>query len=348
MGAARPPELSVIIPTLGRSRHLRPLVERLHHQTADFAFEVLVIANIPQQSLREFVNSFGSNETRRFEYLETGRLGANLARNKGIDRARAPILLFLDDDAILDSDTFLARHVELHRSHKDCAALGGPYRLIEKHSQWDTAYHAIAHDWLQQQVRKNHRTSQLLGGNMSIKKKSLDLNGWKFDEEIAFGGAETGLCQRFALADMPLLFFQDLEIGHAPELTRTLFCRKAYLQGAGASWRERKLGALSFQTTNEFLSRPSNHDGTAKARALYRRCFEFGYHQSPYEHVTANEYHKPLPSFQYSRYLLYRVQNLKPLTFSRRLHRTWYAMLRTAWMNGRIKTPSLKSSSKAN
>lgn len=323
---------SVIIPTLGRSPHLRGLLERLQRQITDFHFEVLVVANIPQQPLRQLVNSMGAIGQGRFEYLETGRMGANLARNKGIERAQGTVLIFLDDDAILDSDTFLARHLAHHQEHPEAVALGGPYRLTPLHSKWDAAYHAIAHDWLHRHIRKDHRTTQLLGGNMSIKRRALDLYGWKFDDEIGFGGAETGLCLRFALADRDLLYFDDLEVGHAPDLGRSAFCRKAFLQGAGARWREKKFAPLAVRSTNEFQTPTAAPTGSEQAaRDLYRRCFEFGWRKSAYDHV---DFHEPIPSFSYLQYLLHRLQTLKPFSRIRTNHREWYVALRAAWLNG--------------
>lgn len=329
-----PVTASVIIPTLGKSPHLRGLLERLQRQTTDFEFEVLVVANIPQQALRQLVNSMGSVGQGRFEYLETGRMGANLARNKGIERAQGAILLFIDDDSILDSDTFLARHLEHHRENPDAACIGGPYRLSPLHTKWDSAYHAIAHNWLHRHLRKDHRTSQLLGGNMSIKKSALDLYGWKFDDEIGFGGAETGLCLRFALANRDLLYFEDLEIGHAPDLDRSTFCRKAFLQGAGAKWREKKFASLPLQTVNEHrIESASDDPSTQTARALYHRCFDFGWKKSAYDYI---DFHKPIPSFSYLQYLVFRLRSLRPFSRLRTAHRRCYVALRSAWLNGAV------------
>jgi hypothetical protein len=77
------------------------------------------------------------------------------------------------------------------------------------------------------------RTSQLLGGNLSLKKSRIVENqtrfnrGRPFDEVITFGGAESGLCQRIACSNGTLMFFPDLAVGHSPQLTRKTFCKKA-------------------------------------------------------------------------------------------------------------------------
>lgn len=324
--------MTVVIPTLGHSPHLRGLLERLQRQTTDFEYEVLVVANIPQQQLRNLVNSMSSTGNGSFEYLETGRLGVNLARNKGLERAHARIVLFLDDDAILENDFFISEHLKLHESRPETVAVGGPYRLTSPHTIWDQAYHDIAHDWLNRNRRSQDQTSQLLGGNLSLKKEVILSRRWKFDEEISFGGAETGLCLRIANAELPLLFSNSLEVGHAPGLTRHAFYRKAYLQGAGAKWRESKIPDLKYQYTNEFKPRVI-YDSKAlrKAQRLYHLCFDFGWETAPYKNSA------PLPaapSFNYGRYFLFRLRRLTPLQSLRRFHRRLYAALRSAWING--------------
>lgn len=342
--------LSVVIPTLGRSPHLRGLLERLQRQVTDFTFEVLVVANIPQQSLRKLVNSMGhgKKEHARFEYLETGRLGVNLARNKGLERARGDIVLFLDDDAILESDSFLAMHVEHHRLHSDATAIGGPYHLTARRTKWDLAYHQIAHDWLLRHSQSRHRTTQLLGGNASFKKSILDQHSWKFDEEISFGGSETGLCLRIALAGKTLLYFPDLTVGHAPQMNWFTFCRKAFLQGAGARWRATELLDLNVRFVNEWRqTKVDDFEVLESAIRLYRRCFEFGWESNAYEPRLASVRRNDPPTFHILSYAIFRLRKMKILRRLRNAHRKFYVSLRTAWLNGSISRPTLKPSETA-
>jgi glycosyltransferase involved in cell wall biosynthesis len=329
-------EISVVIPTVGRSPHLRGLLERLQLQATNFDFEVLVVANIPQQSLRKLVGSMGAHGRGTFEYLETGRLGVNLARNKGLERARAPLVLFLDDDALLDDDSFLESHCEAHRKRTDAVAIGGPYRLTAKSSSWDLAYHRIAHEWLHHHTMSGERATQLLGGNMSVKKHELVANGWTFDEAIAFGGAETGLCLRITNAKRRMYFLDALAIGHAPEMTSTILRKKAYLQGAGASWRSRNIAAPKFQFVNEFATTPPESDPRIRrARELYQACFDFGWSKAPYDSKL-----QTTPHFNLASYYVFLAMRKHPLAYLRRLHRRIYATVRTAWINGARSRPT--------
>lgn len=328
-------EISVVIPTVGKSPHLRGLLERLQRQTTDFNFEVLVVANIPQQALRKLVNSMGDRGNGTFEYLETGRLGVNLARNKGLERAKAPLVLFLDDDAILDDDAFLSAHHKAHENHADAVAIGGPYRLTPKASTWDRAYHDIAHEWLHRHTMSRERTTQLLGGNLSIKKRDLIANNWIFDEAIAFGGAETGLCQRITNAGRTMYFLEALAIGHAPDLTASILRKKAFLQGAGANWRSREIAAPKLRYVNEYLNeyakaQPKPDPEVRRACEMYHACFEFGWTQAPY----SLKFRATPPRFSAFSFYLFLLMRQRPSKYLRRLHRRVYTSVRTAWING--------------
>lgn len=329
-------EISVVIPTVGKSPHLRGLLERIQRQTTDFSFEVLVVANIPQQSLRKLVNSMGAHGNGTFEYLETGRLGVNLARNKGLERAKAPLVLFLDDDAILDDDAFLAAHCLAHENHVDAVAIGGPYRLTPKASPWDRAYHDIAHEWLHRHTMSRERTTQLLGGNLSVKKRELIANHWSFDEAITFGGAETGLCMRITNAGRTMYFLEALEIGHAPDLTVSILRKKAFLQGAGASWRSREIATPKLRYVNEFATARAEADPEVRrAREIYRACFEFGSAKAPYSSKSQST----PPRFSLLGFYLFLLLSQAPIVYLRRLHRRIYASVRTAWINGARSRP---------
>lgn len=325
--------LSVVIPTLGQSPHLRGLLERLQRQRVEFLFEVLVVANIPQQQLRTLVNSMGTNSFVSFVYLETGRLGVNFARNKGLERAQGDIVLFLDDDMILEDDSFLAEHVALHQQ-SDAIAVGGPYKLLGARTIWDSVYQEIAHDWLKRQATEGQGTTQLLGGNASFKKSILLSKGWSFDEVISFGGAETGLCMRIATSGGKMLLAPQLEVGHAPQMRMRTFLKKAYLQGAGAKWRDDNLPQLPIVFASAFLPDRTRRSRTHRlAVRLYELCFQFGYRNNPYTGIAPTGAPLQAGLFGFGCFIL---RELKMFRWMRNFHRRIYASIRTAWLNGAI------------
>lgn len=340
------PLVSVVIPTTGQSPHLRGLLERLQRQkmppdvpTANVQFEVLVIANLPRQDLRNLVKSMDRVPASKFEYLETGKLGVNLARNKGLERAKGEIILFLDDDAILDETTvlpehFLAAHYQKHRENPEAIAVGGPYQLVGSTSKWDLAYQHIAAHWMKINRRSQNRTEQLLGGNISLKLSRVRSLNERFDEVVPYGGSETGLCQRLVGLGETLLYFDELRIGHTPGLNRRGYMRKAYLQGAGSAWRQTHIGNSRFLGPDSLRPRDERPELRNEV-ALYDRCFQYGNETAPFQNDLVRNSRISFPHISYPFYLIRRSLRdfIKhgPSAIVRRL----YSASRSIWISAR-------------
>jgi len=117
--------LSVVIPTHGRGTKLQHLLTRLADQSLDpRRFEVVVVddGSTPQ------VEVDAARLPYRFELLRQPQRGPAAARNRGIERCGAPLVLILNDDAVPARD-LLQRHLAAHddarqRGLGDVAVLG--------------------------------------------------------------------------------------------------------------------------------------------------------------------------------------------------------------------------------
>lgn len=329
--------LSVIVPTLGSSPHLRGLLERLLRQKTNFAFEVLVVANLPQQPLRELVQSLHNqieqvrSTARTFAYHETGRIGVNLARNKGIEHAVGEIMLFLDDDTLLSDDAFLQNHVDAHLAHPEAIGIGGPYRLVESGNLWSKSYHRLGEQRIQNNLRDDGKAERLNGGNMSLKRAGIKRHRVVFDEEVYFGASESGLCLKLILRNETLLYIDALAIGHIPELIPWSFIRKAFLQGAGTQWREQTLGTTSHTSLSEWRRPPPR----GRFDNLYRLFFLYGKDRK----CAAGAKALPDPAdrvFRFSAgFVFFCCKLLAPIRHLRHANRSLYLTVRSAWLNER-------------
>ena len=85
------PKLSIIIPTVGKRNVLDPTLERLKRAISGDDIEVIVVDDSADSHL-------SSAEVAPFILLKGGGKGAANARNLGWKKAKASLLLFLDDD----------------------------------------------------------------------------------------------------------------------------------------------------------------------------------------------------------------------------------------------------------
>jgi O-antigen biosynthesis protein len=201
-----PPELSVVIPTLGRSAVLPEVLRRLREQRDAAELEVVLV-----------VDAAGDlpEEAEGARVVLAPRPGASAARNTGIHEAAAPVVLFLGDD-ILASPQLAAEHLLWHTRFpaEEVAVLGhvrwakrlrvSPFmRWLERGIQTD--YGAITGDragW-----------GQFYTTNVSVKKAFLERVAG-FDEELPFLYEDLDLGRRLADEGMELVYERRAEAEH--------------------------------------------------------------------------------------------------------------------------------------
>jgi len=99
--------LSVIIATRGRDNNLQRCLESLLDcdVPAGWTAEILVVDNGCSKYTRKLVSSLSSGDALiQFRYLCDSRQGKSYAVNRGVANARGRILLFTDDDVIVDKE----------------------------------------------------------------------------------------------------------------------------------------------------------------------------------------------------------------------------------------------------
>jgi len=115
---------SVVIPSCNRAAKLDRLLAALAVQDTEQPFEVIVILDGCGDNSREVLTTwqsacvFGS-----LRWREQMHQGQAIARNNGSFLARAPVLLFLDDDVLPDPD-LISRHLAHHAPGERIVVLG--------------------------------------------------------------------------------------------------------------------------------------------------------------------------------------------------------------------------------
>ncbi|NPA67867.1 MAG: glycosyltransferase family 2 protein [Chlorobi bacterium] len=124
-------KISVVIPTLGREKNLISTLKDLAKQNLNSDFwECLIITQtkFSDRFLSEITTS-GIKNLRIF-FLEEPN--ASLARNIGLKEAKFDIVLFLDDDIIIENNQFLNNHLSNYDKNPNLCGVFGQVLSVER------------------------------------------------------------------------------------------------------------------------------------------------------------------------------------------------------------------------
>jgi len=111
------PEISVLIPTYNRSGLLEKVLESFCGQTLpQDKFEVIIVDDGSSDQTEETAMSFRECLPMRYFFQQNSGLAA--AKNLGINKCKAPIIVFMDDDD-LASPNLLTEHLSTHSKFPD-------------------------------------------------------------------------------------------------------------------------------------------------------------------------------------------------------------------------------------
>lgn len=113
---------SVVLATYNRKEPLERLLRTLSEQTLPRSeFEVVVVDDGLREDATPVAMAFEG--ALQIVVLRQANAGVAIARQRGVERARGRIVIFLDDD-MLTSPDFVERHLELHEGHDDRVVMG--------------------------------------------------------------------------------------------------------------------------------------------------------------------------------------------------------------------------------
>ena len=124
--------LSVVIPTHDRSRLLRQTVEHLMAGQLTVPWEIVVVANACSDDTASVVAELAAGAAVPLRLVEEARPSASVARNRGAQAAAGPLLLFLDDDILLQGDG-LATIAEWYLRSDGSSLLVGQVLALPEH-----------------------------------------------------------------------------------------------------------------------------------------------------------------------------------------------------------------------
>jgi glycosyltransferase involved in cell wall biosynthesis len=118
-------KISSVICTHNRAAYLPQAIRSLVEQSLPHAdYEIIVIDNNSPDATREIVTGL-MRETPNLRYIHESNPGLSHARNRGVTEAVAPIVAFLDDDALAAND-WLSAILAAFAVEPTPACVGGP------------------------------------------------------------------------------------------------------------------------------------------------------------------------------------------------------------------------------
>ena len=193
-------DISVVICTRNRAKHLPQMLETLRHIVAPgIAWEVVFVDNGSTDATPQILNDFCSRFDGAARLIQERRPGLSAARNTGWKAASGKIICFTDDDCYPNPDWLVMAKSIL--DDDDTAYVGGRVLLYDPNDA------PVTIQTLEETIvfRKNMHieSGYIMGANFSCKKALLEATGG-FDERLGAGtrmrsGEDTDLLVRASL-----------------------------------------------------------------------------------------------------------------------------------------------------
>ena len=255
------PSVSIVIPTFRRSEALERTLHAISAIAYDGRFEVVVVDDGSNDGTAAVIKRFGEQELNlRIRFLELENGGAARARNHGAREAEGEVIVFLDDDMLVEPD-----HLERHLVH-----LGDPDARRIVNGAWDFApevrtelertsfgrFRIWLEEWIKSGIEMKPLGADLLQPNMltactlGIRRKDfLELGG--FDEAFPAAGYEDQeFSIRAARAGFRFVYDKRIVLSHLDQRTNLADFSRRIRQGAITA------GIMAKKYPDDFGSQP--------------------------------------------------------------------------------------------
>ena len=171
------PDICVAIPTFNREKELIDTIHDVLKQTHKNL--ELIVVDQTKQHLPETVAALQLIKDPRFRYYKADPASLPAARNFALHAARAPLVLFLDDDVELKKD-MVEWHVRTFKERPEISAVGGRVMQKDFPVKKDVLYfdeYAVSHGVFT--ATQAGFTNAFPGGNHTIRvKEALEAGGY--------------------------------------------------------------------------------------------------------------------------------------------------------------------------
>ena len=229
------PLISLIICTYNRADILPRCLEAARAQTLDASeYEIIVVDNASADNTRAIVEQWPE-----IRYLYCRHRGLSEARNTGAHAARAPIVTYIDDDAIAEPD-LLEKILATFSAHPDAGCVGGridihlPPELPTWYSKHFAGYYSEFNPGYDDVQRVGEMWEYPFGANVSYRREALERIGFF---NLTPGGEELDAEYRIAQAGYGIYYTPHARVEHIIKPDRLKWSHIANsARAAGRNW----------------------------------------------------------------------------------------------------------------
>lgn len=236
-------DATIIIPTFERKDVLLRTLEAISEQNYDGPWEVVVVDDGSRDGTSEAVTGWIAGRD-RFRYVRQENSGPARARNRGAAEASGRVLVFIDNDILVEKD-FLARHLRALNSHPGTWIVGRIVSLPElKKTAFGRFRIAMTEEF--QGSQNERELESMTAANLSLPAADFRSLGG-FDEQFEIASCEDAdLALRARAAGIRLRYMPDI-VGTHLDWADTLerFCERQRLYSISDVVLFRKHGEAS-------------------------------------------------------------------------------------------------------
>lgn len=201
-------ELSIVIITHNRCKMLVEALSSLLSQKSDKSHEIIVVDNASPDNTVKVVKK----EFPMVKLLSTNtNLGVSGARNIGVENANGDIVIFMDDDALIEgTDMFLAVS-DIFDKNPNIAVTA--FRIVNHGTNKMFKHEFPMKKFTQEDMHTQHYVSYFVGCGFALRRDIfLKLGG--FFTEMFYGPEEVDFSYRVLDAGYDILYYPKVTIRH--------------------------------------------------------------------------------------------------------------------------------------
>jgi glucosyl-dolichyl phosphate glucuronosyltransferase len=178
------PAVSVVIPTRNRAGTLDRAIASIVEPAPSTSFEVVVVDNASDDATGEVLGRWAARD-RRIRTLREDEVGSAPALRTGTEAATGSLVLFTDDDVVVEPG-WIDAYAAFFGRHPDAAVAGGPITPFPRTGRWPGWYDDVAAPSLGSVLHDGERPlgpgEHVWGANMAVRASTFErIGGWRTD-----------------------------------------------------------------------------------------------------------------------------------------------------------------------